>query len=184
MRASDGTALFTVTNSLTGVNNEYTDTGNTAIDSGDIPLMAEYLYNNSGGTIVDTLSGLTAGDAFTLVIYASGDGKGQGSTISVTSGSGLTAQDFGMAATSGMDRLISGGVGDAYQEFTGTLSAANTALTITLADPANHDNISLINGIQILESVPTIPEPSTYALLGLGLLLVGKTVRSRRSVKA
>ena len=173
---STGATVVGGSNSLTNLSEEYTDTGGTAITPGDDGLLAEYLYNNGGGTVVDTLTGLTAGDAFTLVVYASGDGAGQGASISVTSGS----QNFGSAETAATDRLISGGQGDAYQEFTGTLNATNTALTITLTDGAA-TNLTLINGIQILESVP---EPSTYVLLGLGLLFVVMTVRGHRPVKA
>ena len=149
----------------------YTDAGGTAITPGDDNLLASYLYNYSGPITV-TFTGLIVGEHFDLVGYGSGDGQGQGSSFALTNG----LQTFGPLLTTGNDRLISGGIGDAYQEFSGTLTSG----TLTLSVSAN-TLASILDGVQLRES-PLAPEPSTDALMGLGLGLLVLVVRKRRSL--
>ena len=91
----------------------------------------------------------------------------------------LGRKPFGPLTTSGHDRLISGGQGDAY-EFTGVLTGPTLTLSI-VGDTAN-PTTSYLNGMQLEETLA--PEPGTYAMMGLGFVLLALTWRTRRTAAA
>jgi len=144
----------------------YDDAGGTTTNPS--ALMEDYMYGgngNEGGTI----SGLVAGDTFTLVIYGAGDQSGQGDimTLSGDMTGGNTASTLD---TSAIDRDITNGIGDAYNTFTGTIGASGEITIVlnpnTTVDPNNTN--SALDGFQLSEVAA--PEPSTYVLLGLGMV--------------
>lgn len=143
--------------------------GGTAIDANTAALMQDYIYSQNTSAITASFTGLTdyIGSAFTLYIYSAGDNNsfgGQGSTITV----GATTLQ-----TSGDDRKISSGVGVAYQVFTGTISSDSLDFSLV----QNTNQYFAFNGAQL----QVVPEPGTYALLGVGLLVIAVgTYRSRQ----
>jgi hypothetical protein len=114
-----------------------------------------------GWPIKVQLSNLPFLTAFELVVYSAGDGAGQGAQITLQDPSGNMVLN-----TTGTDRDISGGDGDAYVVFNGTTTATGTVYfevaTIT-------DNWHALNGLQL----QIVPEPSSLALGGAGLVLLG-----------
>ena len=167
---TSGAPTITFTNN--SITKTYYDTGGTT--SNPTLLMQDYLYNDASTTGSLTLSNLTPGAAFSLVLYGSGDAVGQGDTLSLTGGiGGNTASTL---TTSGTDRDITRGIGDAYNTFTGTVGAGGT-LTVTVATNGTTE-YSILNGLQLQETV--VPEPATW-VGGLGLLgAAGLTLRQRR----
>lgn len=136
-------------------------------------LMEDYMYGtagNEGGTIF----GLTPGDSFTLVVYGAGDHAGQGDQMSLSGD--MTGGNSGATLfTTGEDRDISNGIGDAYNIFTGTVGSSGQIQIVTSPFTTDGSTNSEIEGFQLQESA--VPEPGTYGLLGIGagmLLLMNK----------
>jgi hypothetical protein len=129
-------------------------------------LMGDYITSGSSGDgwpIKVTLNNLPASMSYELVVYSAGDGSGQGATINITDSSFSTV--FQTANTTGADRDIAGGLGDAYQVFTGTTGAGGNFYF----DVANTSNWHALNGFQL--ELTAVPEPSTLALAGMGGLI-------------
>jgi PEP-CTERM motif len=157
----------------------FDDTGGTTTNP--TALMEDYMYGSSGNE-GGTISGLVAGDTFTLVIYGAGDQSGQGDimTLSGDMTGGNTADTLD---TSAIDRDITNGIGDAYNTFTGTIGASGQIQIVlapnTAVNAQNGD--AALNGFQLQETAA--PEPSTYMLVGLGIAgLVVVTARRRSMV--
>ena len=175
--ASTGLTISTGTGFKT-----FTDNGGTT--SNPAFLMAGYSYNTPPYTgtqnttiTVSNLSGIGGGttnydgDTFTLVVYSAGDKSGQGGALT------LSGASTAMGKTTGIDRDISNGVGDAYQLFTGTVSG--DTLTITVAPNDSNPNdingntlFTIVNGFQL--QITAVPEPGTWVsgaiLMGTALL--------------
>ncbi len=139
----------------------------TATDPNTSALMGAFVY---GSPVTVTLSGLDAytNDTFELVVYAAGDKTGQGANISL-SGGVLGGNTGSTLVTTGTDRMISNGQGDAYQIFNGTISGDTFSIT----------DFTEINGFQL--EISTVPEPSTWVMGTAMLALVG-LVRLRRVI--
>lgn len=151
-------------------------------------------YNNSGGTTAspmglmeDYINAFASGDgfpirvqlanlptltAFNLVVYTAGDSPGQGGTISLATDNTFSTI-LQTSSTTAASRDIGAGAGVAYQIFSGTTSASGTVDF----QIANSSDWHSLNGLQI--QVAPVPEPSTLALCGGGLVLLG--VFRRRS---
>jgi hypothetical protein len=161
--ANSGVAL-----SFSGTSGAYDSTGNGCLMSATsfAPLMCDYIYRFTGEVATLTLSGLTPGAAYDLILYAMANEEGRvtdytvdGVTKSVTAG-----------AASGLVLSTN------YTEFTGTV-AANGVLSFTFGGPSEGN----LDGLQLTQTVTThpLPEPATLALLGLGLAAAGYQRRKR-----
>ena len=139
----------------------------TATDSNTAALMGAFVY---GSPVTVTLSGLSAytNDTFELVVYAAGDRTGQGANISL-SGNVSGGNTGSTLTTTGTDRMISNGQGDAYQIFNGTISGDSFAIT----------DFTEINGFQL--EISTVPEPSTW-VMGAAMLALAVVVFLRRVI--
>lgn len=135
-------------------------------------LMEDYITSpgwgaSDGWPIKVELANLPASAAFNLVVYAAGDTAGQGATISLA-----TDSSFGTilqsAATTAASRDISAGQGTAYQVFSGATSASGT-VDFEVATTVN--DWHALNGLQL--ELTAVPEPSSLALCGGGLVLLG-----------
>jgi hypothetical protein len=176
---STGTAVTGVSLTISGnANSGANDPGGSAMDTATTPLMQDYLYPNGGSTtgITLTVNGLTAyaGDSFTFVIYAAGDGAGQGANLVFDDGATSSAVATSVigtstvtdASTTGVSRQLSAGEGVAYQEFTGTV-AADGILSVN-GTPSDASPYTAFNGFQL--EIGAAPEPQVWAMLGLGLV--------------
>ena len=112
------------------------------------------------------------GAAFTLVLYGAGDSVGQGDTFGLAGGTG--GNSAATLTTTGNDRNIFNGIGDAYNTYTGTVGAGGT-LTVSVTTNGTSE-YGPLDGLQ-LEEVG-VPEPATW--LGGALLLGGIGVNLRR----
>lgn len=123
-------------------------------------LMQDLIYANNPDTI--TLSGLTPNQAYELVLYNAGDqnvGAGRTSTFTVN---GITETSVwnGTANT-----LISG---VDYAEFAAATSDASGKLVINFGVTGGSGALETdLDGFQL---TPDVPEPTTLALLGLGVV--------------
>ena len=145
----------------------YNNTGGSTANPMD--LMSDYINAAAAGDgwpIKVEISNLPTSTAFQLVVYAAGDTAGQGGTISLATDStfGTIIQS---ANTTGASRDLSAGAGVAYQTFSGTTSASGTVDF----EVANTSDWHALNGFQV--QITAVPEPSSLALCGGGLVLLG-----------
>ena len=175
-----GNAVYSAHNASGGA----TDLGTSALMSSDIEQ-----FNLGGGAYwIMQIQGLNAyvGDSFTLEVYA-GAPSAQSQSIYFTSGYNGVAVTGGNTAstltTSSTDRMLSGGQGDAYVEFTGTIvNNANNTMNFIVSDPSTpgYTPGAYVNGIQLDLITPT-PEPSTIALAALGGMGMLTLIRRRNA---
>ena len=127
------------------------------------PLFRGGLYTAPGDpdstpTITITLSGLTSGQLYDLYVYAAGTIYNTNTRITVT---GRTVNSASTVWNSSTTTFTASNTAS----FIGMLPDANGKLTI-VADAVS----GAYRGINGLSLVTTVPEPSTYALFGMGAL--------------
>jgi lysophospholipase L1-like esterase len=134
--------------------------GVAALDAATTPLMRDCVAGNtaaSGGTFTVSLTGLSAyiNQPFTLVVYAAIGDANQGAKLTLAGATGGNSTNT--LSTTGTSRSltnqVTGGLGVAYQTFTGTLSSGT--LTITAAN--NLSQYYGINGFQFLVAPSLAP---------------------------
>jgi len=165
-------------NTLTGVG--FTLSGNSGINDNTVGvatydpntanLMRDCAYGAPNTTFTTGLNGLTEynGSPFELVVYAAIGDANQGSSLSLA---GATGGNTGSTlVTTGVSRSITnvppGGIGVAYQTFTGTINTS--ALTITASQPSTYHGV---NGFQllVLSSDPVAISQPTNQTSAVGL---------------
>jgi hypothetical protein len=124
----------------------YSSTDGSTMDFATTPLMEDYAYAQNASVSV-SLTGLNkyTGCAFTLVVYASGNAKGQGDTLNLTAGA-TGGNSASTLTTSGGSRHITAGSGVAYNTFTGILT--NGVFTFS-ATPSPGQTFAVMNGFQL-----------------------------------
>lgn len=164
--------------------------------SGHAALFGDYITNRANDNGFDqrtqTITGLTAGNTYDIYIYGQGDnftdtnnngGQNLGVTIDgnffrtshdgVSGGDGQLVENIEYVVLSAIEA-------DASGEITfDTFNPGGGGTGEFATDPdSNASRFSGINGIQIVGDVVVVPEPSSFALLGLGF--VGFALRRRR----
>lgn len=103
-----------------------------------------------------TISGLTPGGSYNLYVIASSDHQGVGGIFSVNGSATQTLNGApGANFTLGVDTLLFNVIAD----INGSINISETATSV---------QYRVLNGIQL----EAVPEPSTWALLGLGAAVV------------
>ena len=161
--ASGSSSLLSTGQAATGVtltfaaSGFYTAAAGTFAFSGkpDANLMQGYLYSSTS-SITATLTGLSAGQGYSLDLYTQGDNNssGRSSTATVNGATGTSTQTNASTFIRNNNYLVFSGAADSV----GKVSIA----VVTKSGEAN------FNGFQFVTT--TIPEPSTLALLGVGLV--------------
>lgn len=131
-------------------------------------LMGEYLFvggADAGDSFNFTLSGLATNTDYAVYLYGNGDAIGQGATWTLNGASQTSAFD----GTSTID------LGGEYARF-----EFNTGASTTQAFSAGALGASFaVNGFQLTATATAIPEPSSFALVGI-VGLAGLVRRRRR----
>ena len=143
-------------------------------------LMTSYLYGTGSNTI--TFFNLQENSTYNLYIYTQGGSNSKGSALSIEgkqiNGETLTTKP----ADPSVDKFIAG---QNYLAVTGQTDAKGT-LSFNYSGTGENGVLlngmseADINGIQLMmETSGSVPEPSTYVLMGIGGLLVAFKLRSR-----
>jgi len=134
--------------------------GVATLDAATTPLMRDCVAGNtavSGGTFTVSLTGLNAyiNEPFTLVVYAAIGDANQGAklTLSGATGGNTASTLTTTGASRSLTNQVTGGIGVAYNTFTGTLTSGT--LTITAAN--NLSQYYGINGFQFLVAPSQAP---------------------------
>lgn len=178
----------TLTISGPGAQNGYRTTGNAALTGGNASLENGYFdaggiggqaATGTGATAVTfTLTGLTSA-AYNIYIYDAGDNARPGNigdglpdyTINGTDyftailGGAFTTFTQGQTQSTELSAVPSTLTPGNYILVSGVVPTAGGTITIT----ANNDNRTFRSPVDGIELVGVVPEPSTYALVALGL---------------
>ncbi len=159
---SGSSSLLSTSQAATGVTLTFAATGVFSAAAGtyafsgkpDANLMQGYLYSSTS-SITATLTGLSAGQGYSLDLYTQGNNNasGRSSTATVNGTSGISTQTNASTFILNNNYLVFSGAADAV----GKVSIA----VVTRSGEAN------FNGFQFVTT--NVPEPSTLALLGAGL---------------
>ena len=137
------------------------------------------------GAIEQTIYGLTIGDSYTVGFWWAG-AQQYGFNGATTEGwqvsFGSEEQSTGME-----DNASHGFTGWMYQTFTFTADSTSDVLSfLALGTPTGEPPFSLLDGVSLNASDPSVPEPETLALMlgGLGLVCALGVLRSKNRLKS
>ncbi len=154
-----------------GGGNDWTATGNTEIISNSFgrgtptPFGTQFLYLRPSTSDAQTISGFTLGQAYQITLGVAFYNATSG-TVTLSVSGGATASQSYATPTSSSSGFV-----------TDTLSfmpTASTSVTFTVG------SASTTNGSFEVDNVQIVPEPGTWALLGLGAGGLGLALRRQR----
>lgn len=157
--------LYDNSNVDTGANITIANSSGTGVKTTTTGINPAFLFNqqpygNSGEVFTISFASLQPDTDYLIVGYASRTSSGAGAIWAVTDGTLISG-----TTSNGTSMDITAGNGNAYSEFT---AETDDSGFLTITDSGNPGTaITVLSGIQLEQSVP---EPSTYALLGLGAL--------------
>lgn len=178
LTAASGTSSSLVNSAGVQTNTSISWTGDGLFSSGngfskqpESALMTSYLYSHGLQTI--TFSKLQENSTYNIYIYTQGAGDGKGRILTV----GGTQINGGTETSKPMDPWATTFIsGQNYLTLTGATNS-NGVLSITYSAIGTSGGRETgfseadINGIQLMQASGSVPEPSTYVLMGIGGLL-------------
>jgi hypothetical protein len=129
-------------------------------------------YQNPGGVFTISLYGLVPSTAYNFVGYASRTSSSAGAAWAITDGTLLSG-----TVANGTSMDISTGNGNAYSQFVFQSDVSGNAVITDSGNPGA--SITVLAGFQ-LQQAP-VPEPSSYAVLGLGILGLIMVIRRKKA---
>jgi hypothetical protein len=156
--------LFNNSNSDTGAQISIANSTGTGVKTTTSGINPAFLFNNqpyqnAGGVFTISFSSLQPDTDYLFVGYGSRTSSGAGALWAVTDGTYISG-----TTSNGTSMDITTGNGNSYSEFT---VETDDSGFLTVTDSGNPGgSITALAGVQLQQT----PEPSTYALLGLGAL--------------
>ena len=143
-------------------------------------------YRIGNGVAATAVSSFTLGSRYHLTVNVSVNAAGNGGTFSAFYiPQNLTGGNNGTAVTIANSIAYTGTIADIAATWNLTNSTTVNANGTQAAGSTN--NVAYTAGgsnVMLFDNLSIVPEPSTYVLLGLGVVALGATLRSRRSQTA
>ncbi len=138
------------------------------------------------GTLTQTVTGLVAGQAYTLSFWSAAGVPLSGVYNYGTTSGGwtvtLTGSKTDVNSTTKTGSFAANGFSPWVQTIINFTASSSSEVLSFL--PLGSPPMDLLDGVAILpgtNAVPAIPEPAEWALMGVGLLLIGARLRHRRT---
>jgi hypothetical protein len=163
----------------------YSNTTSTSMDAATSELMrsfiSSYQYGSGATNLALNFSGLSPKQPYTLVLFGAGDQIGEGTRFTISGNGTFTG------ATSGHNRRISGGAGDAYATIS-VISSDSGSLKISTMQNGYH--YAVLNGFQLNSSTtstastppPAMSPPPAVTLTSSGSSSSTASKGSTRSI--
>ncbi len=152
--------------------------GYTQSNSVHLLLGVDWITNSAGDGMQFQLTGLTAGQQFTLYVYGVGTTNASGGLFTLAAGNGGASASTNVTAAAKYLSVFTtaGGntptaPGEAWNSMTGTVDSSGD---VTFTETVGAGNVKpAMNGFQL--DLANVPEPATLSLLSLGgVMLLGR----------